>query len=286
MKSPQKSHDKKLDTDYKITWCPGCPNFRILEGAKLAISSLMKQGYKQTDFAMGCGVGCHGKIFDYLNISGLYGLHGRAIPTATGIKLGNPNLKVLAFAGDGDTYSEGLQHFISAGKHNIDITLLVHDNQSFSLTTGQPTPTSEKGFKSKVEKAGKQTNPVNPLELALASGITFIARANARDPIGTAKIIEQAIKHKGFALVEIIQDCIVFNVPINNRDDHMYYVEKPASTREEAFKLFQEYDYNIGDGKIALGVLWQDTSRPTLEDTMPMLSKLQKTKTLWKKVKK
>ncbi|MFH1802293.1 MAG: thiamine pyrophosphate-dependent enzyme [archaeon] len=279
--------NKKLDTDYKITWCPGCPNHRILEAAKIALTNLNKQGYDQKSFAMATGIGCHGKLFDYLNISGFYGLHGRTIPTAIGLKLGNPNLNVIAFAGDGDTYSEGLQHFVSAGKHNSNVTLFVHDNQAFSLTTGQPTPTSEKGFKNKVDLGGvKQTNPINPLMLALSSGISFIARANARDPEQTAKIMEQAIKHKGFSYVEIIQDCIVFNIPIINRGKNMYYLDKTPTTKEEAMKVMQEYDYNISDSKIALGVFWQE-SRPTLEDQFPQLQNIIKKKVQgWKGLKR
>jgi 2-oxoglutarate/2-oxoacid ferredoxin oxidoreductase subunit beta len=279
--------NKKLNTEYKISWCPGCPNFRILEAAKIAISSLIKQGYKQENFAMACGIGCHGKIFDCLNISGFNGLHGRTIPTAIGLKLGNPNLNVIAFAGDGDTYSEGMEHFVSAGKHNANITLFVHDNQSFSLTTGQPTPTSERGFKNKIDFSGtKQTNPLNPLMLAFSSGITFIARANARDPQQTAKIMEQAIKHKGFAFVEIIQDCIVFNKEISNRDKNMYYLDKIPKTKEESIKLMQEYDYNIGNGKIALGVFWQEI-RPTLDDQFPQLQNIIKKKVQgWKGLKR
>jgi 2-oxoglutarate/2-oxoacid ferredoxin oxidoreductase subunit beta len=290
MKTTTNQHDKKLDTKYNITWCPGCPNFRILEAAKLAITSICKkQTLSPKNFAMATGIGCHGKIFDYLNISGLYGLHGRTIPTAMGIKLGNPNLKVIAFAGDGDTYSEGLQHFISAGKHNSDISLFVHDNQSFSLTTGQPTPTSEKGFKNKVDFQGiKQTNPINPMVLALSAGITFIARVNARDTQGTAKIMEQAINHKGFSFVEIIQDCIVFNIPINNRDKNMHYLDKTPTTKDEAMKLMQEYDYNIPteNQKIALGVFWQE-ARPTLEDQFPQLQNIIKKKVQgWKGLKR
>ena len=114
---------KKLDTKYSITWCPGCPNFKILDATKIALTRLMKKGYNAKDFAMVTGIGCHGKIFDYINLSGIYGLHGRAIPIAQGVKLGNPNLHVLAFAGDGDVYSEGISHFIHAGKQNSDITL-------------------------------------------------------------------------------------------------------------------------------------------------------------------
>jgi 2-oxoglutarate ferredoxin oxidoreductase subunit beta len=287
----QTETNKKLNTSNKISWCPGCPNFRILEAIKIALTNLMSQGYKQENFAMACGIGCHGKIFDYLNISGFNGLHGRTIPNAIGLKLGNPNLNVIAFAGDGDTYSEGMEHFVSAGKHNANVALFVHDNQSFSLTTGQPTPTSEKGFKNKIDFGGiRQSNPINPLMLAFSSGISFIARANARDPQQTAKIMEQAIKHKGFAFVEIIQDCIVFNVPINNRDKSMYYLDKIPATKESALQLMQEYDYNIPAEnqqiKIPLGIFWKE-ERITLEDQFPQLQSIIKNKVQgWKNLKR
>jgi len=105
----------KLKTKEIITWCPGCPNFLILESAKKAFASLIDKGLKQENIVITTGIGCHAKIFDYLNVNGIYGLHGRVIPTALGIKLGNPDLTVVGFAGDGDTYSEGMAHFIHAG---------------------------------------------------------------------------------------------------------------------------------------------------------------------------
>src|SRR3989338_9906922 len=142
---------EKLQTTMPVTWCPGCTNVAVLTALKKAIAKFIDEGARQEDFAMVTGIGCHGKIFDYMNISGIYGLHGRVIPTAFGIKLGNPKLKVLGFSGDGDAYAEGIEHFIHAFRYNADMTYIVHDNQTFSLTTGQSTPTSAQGFKSKAE---------------------------------------------------------------------------------------------------------------------------------------
>jgi len=275
----------RVDTKAMITWCPGCPNFEILKAVKLAINNLMKKGNKLQSFAMATGIGCHGKIFDYLNISGVYSLHGRPLPTAMGIKMGNPSLRVLAFAGDGDMYSEGVSHLVHAGRYNSDITLIVHDNQSFSLTTGQATPTSQKGYKSKAEPLGKLGVPLNPLKLALASNVTFIARTNARDVKHTAEIIEQAINHKGFSFVEVIQDCLVFNLDVNNRDKRMYKISNKKRTKAEALRLAEKYDYNLGKGRIPLGVIYKET-RKTFEDSWPQLQLLQKKRKGWKCLKK
>jgi len=280
--------DKKgvdLRTEKKITWCPGCPDHVILESSRRAILSLMKQGYKREDFAMVCGVGCHGKIFDYLNISGVYGLHGRAIPTAIGVKIGNPNLNMLVFAGDGDTYSEGMAHFIHACRFNPDLTLIVNDNQAFSLTTGQATPTSQLGYKTKAEPLGEFNQPINPIHLALSSGASFVARCNARDIEHTQKIIEEAVKHKGFSFVEIIQDCIVFNLEVNDRDSRMYKLSDKDRSLKKALFLSQEFDYNFGKGKIPLGIFYKH-HRNSLHEEWPMLIKLRKLKIGWKGLKR
>jgi len=256
------------------TWCPGCPNFMILESVKQTLAKLTSEGYKHEGFSMTTGIGCHAKMFDYLNISGVYGLHGRVIPVCEGMKLGNPNLTVLGFAGDGDTYSEGMAHFIHAGKFNADFTLIVHDNQSFSLTTGQPTPTSQQGYKSKAIPMGEPDRPLNPIKLALATGTSFIARCNAKDIKHTAEVLEKAIKHKGLSFIEIIQDCLVFNLDANNKDKLMYKI-KDNKDKKAAEKIADEYDYNNHTGKIALGVIYQE-QKPTLADKWPELSKLKK----------
>jgi 2-oxoglutarate ferredoxin oxidoreductase subunit beta len=226
----------------------------ILESVKKAIAS---SGFKQEDFSMATGIGCHAKIFDYINISGVYGLHGRVIPTCLGMTLANPKLKVIGFAGDGDTYSEGMAHFIHAGRFNPNMTLIVHDNQSFSLTTGQPTPTSQKGYISKASPDGEKNYPINPIKLALASGIKFVARTNARDINHTAKIIEAAIKHKGFSFVEIIQDCLIFNTDMNAKDNLMYKI-KENKNKKIAEVLADKWNYNSKKGKIPLGILYSE----------------------------
>ncbi|MBT6995696.1 2-oxoacid:ferredoxin oxidoreductase subunit beta [Candidatus Woesearchaeota archaeon] len=250
----------KIETKCENTWCPGCYNFMILNSIKKTIKK-----FNQKDFAMVTGIGCHAKIFDYLNLSGFYGLHGRVLPTMLGIKLGNPKLNVIGFAGDGDTYSEGLSHFISAGRYNSNITLFVHDNQSFSLTTGQVTPTSQQGFKSKAEPLGNINKPLDPLKLALASGATFVARCNSKDINHTAKIMEQAIKHEGFSFVEIIQTCVIFNKEMDNLTKYTYKVNNKTNMKK-ALQLANKWDYNSAKGKIPVGIIYKE-KRKTLEST-------------------
>jgi 2-oxoglutarate ferredoxin oxidoreductase subunit beta len=262
---------KNLSTTQPITWCPGCPNFMILESVKKTISNLISKGAKQEDFAIVTDIGCNSKIYDYLNLSGIYGLHGRAIPTALGVTLGNPKLKVLAFSGDGGAYSEGLSHFVSAGRFNSNMTLIVHDNQSFSLTTGQATPTSQQGYKSKSEPLGEFNFPLNPIKLALASNFSFIARCNARDIQHTSEILEKAIKHNGFSYIEIIQDCLIFNLESNNKDKLMYKIPDNKD-KAKAEKFANEWDYNSKSGKIPLGIIFQE-QRPTLQEEWPQLKK-------------
>lgn len=247
----------KLSTKEKITWCPGCYNFMILESVKKAIIDLINSNkYRKKDFAIVTGIGCHGKIFDYLNLNGFYGLHGRVIPTAFGISIANPKLKIIGFGGDGDTYSEGIGHFISAFRYNPNITMIVHNNQTFSLTTGQSTPTSQKGYKSNVNLKGESNLPLNPIKIALASGATFIARCNPADINFTSSIIKKAIEHKGFAYIEIMQKCLIFNKEMNFIEKNMYKI-KTNKNYNKALKIADKWNYNSKKGKIALGVIYK-----------------------------
>jgi len=144
----------------KITWCPGCPNFAILAAFKQAMAEMDKAKEINPDnIVVGAGIGCHGKTTDYLNLNTFTGLHGRIIPAATGIKLGNNKLKVIAFSGDGDSYAEGLDHLIHAAKRNTNITLIIHNNETFALTTGQATPPAKKVLKAKQRRMGAWKSP-------------------------------------------------------------------------------------------------------------------------------
>jgi len=255
----------KLKTKEEITWCPGCPNYMILEAFKQTVAGFIDtKKCKQSDFAMVTDIGCHAKIFDYLNLSGIYGLHGRSIPTALGISIANPKLKVVAFAGDGAVYSEGMEHFIHAFRYNSNMTLILHDNQSFSLTTGQSTPTSQKGFITKVKPKGEENEPFNPIRIAIACGANFVARTNARDISHMTEVFTKAIEHKGFSFVEVIQDCLIFNLDANNKDKYMYKIEDNYDY-EKAKKIAEEFNYNSKEGKIPLGIIFS-TLKPTLQE--------------------
>lgn len=210
-----------LSTASPITWCPGCPNNAILVAFRAAITELCASGASRAEnFAAVAGIGCHGKITDYLNINTFECLHGRAIPTATGMKIANPDLDVAVFSGDGDSYSEGLNHLLHAAARNVDITVFIHDNQVFALTTGQSTATSPKGYKGNSRPEGSVEDPFRPLPLLLAAGASFVARTYAGDIAFTKEIMKAAIAHKGFAFVDIIQPCITF---LDTRD---YYKER------------------------------------------------------------
>jgi 2-oxoglutarate ferredoxin oxidoreductase subunit beta len=200
-----------LATYAENTWCPGCGNFGILGAFKKAVRQLEAGGMDRRDLVVVAGIGQHGKIFDYLNLSGFYGLHGRSVATAQGIKLANPRLKVVVFVGDGDTYGEGLSHVVFAAKRNSDITVIVHNNGAYGLTTGQATPTSVKGFHGPSTPRGSVEEPFNPLMLMLSAGATFVARGYAAKLDHLTDLFVRAITHEGFSLVDVLQPCVTFN---------------------------------------------------------------------------
>jgi 2-oxoglutarate ferredoxin oxidoreductase subunit beta len=239
---------KDLSTNAEVTWCPGCGNFGILNALKKTIKKLDDKGVKQNHIVISSGIGCHGKIFDYVGLSGLYSIHGRSMATVQGIKLGNPDLKVVAFAGDGDAYGEGIAHMIFAAKRNADVTIVVHDNGTYALTTGQFSPTSKKGFKGPSMPKGNIESPLNPLSLLLEAGASFVARGYAGKIGHLSDILTDAIMHEGFSVVDVLQPSVVFNNTYKLYNEITEIFSKPAGSLEEAIKLVKDFKNRIPIG--------------------------------------
>ncbi len=256
-----------LSTSAKITWCPKCYNFQILEGVKKVLERKIKSEKDRQKYAIVSGIGCHAKIFDYLNLNGINTLHGRVLPMCLGMKIARPDLTVIGFSGDGDAYAEGMEHLIHTARYNSNFKYIVHNNQVFALTVGQPTPTTEIGFKGKTIPQGVKLPPLNPIKLMLASGATFVARVFA-DSKQVEYVLKQALKHKGFAFIEVLQPCIIFH-PDAGYKEKTYSLEKTKhdkSNFRQAWKKAEEFDYNTIK-KIPVGIFYQ-TKKPVFEEVV------------------
>jgi 2-oxoglutarate ferredoxin oxidoreductase subunit beta len=257
-----------LGTYAQNTWCPGCGNFAILNSIKAVLSSLAQEGLPLENVVLVSGIGCHAKIVDYINANSFYSIHGRVVPPAEGIKLSQPGLKVIGFAGDGDAYGEGLEHLVFAAKRNIDITMVVHNNRVYGLTTGQYTPTSPLGFRGRSTPFGTNELPINPLEVMLASGATFISRGTSHGIELLKTIFKEAILHKGFALVDVLQVCVTYYNLYEYYDKKVYELkDHDYSDYDKALGKIREWDYN-SDKPIALGVFYKK-ELATFEDRLP-----------------
>ena len=265
----------KLETYAKNTWCPGCGNFAILNAMKMALGELNAEGIPLENIVLVSGIGCHAKIVDYLNVNSFYSIHGRAVPAAEGIKLANPDVKVIGFAGDGDAYGEGIEHLVFAAKRNIDITMIIHNNRVYGLTTGQYTPTSPLSFRGRSTPQGTVEGPINPLEIMLASGATYLARGTSHGIELLKKIFKEAILHKGFSLVDVLQVCVTYFNMYEYYDKRVYELKDHNSQDYyQALNKIREWDYNK-DASIALGTFYKKEI-PTFEDRF-FLNKKPKT---------
>ena len=212
----------------ETAWCPGCGNFGILQAVKKA---LVKVGLEPYQVLMVSGIGQAAKLPHYMKCNLFNGLHGRTLPVATGVKIVNPNLTVIAIGGDGDGYSEGGNHFMHAIRRNIDVTYLVHDNQIYGLTKGQASATSDEGFVTKTTPMGAFSKPLNPIALAISQGISFVGRGFSGDIEHLSGLIAEAIDNRGFSLVDILQPCVTFN----RVNTYQWY-------RKRVYKLDSSYD--------------------------------------------
>lgn len=199
---------KEFETKQFPTWCPGCGDFGIWTALK---NAFVAQGLAPHQIVTVFGIGCSGNMASFLNTYGFHGLHGRAIPAATAIKLCNHKLPVVAISGDGDGYGIGLGHLLHAMRRNIDITVVVHNNQVYGLTKGQTSPTSEKGFTTKSTPFGVIETPIDPIALAISIGATYVARGYSGNVKQLTELIVGGMQHKGFSLIDVLQPCVTYN---------------------------------------------------------------------------
>ena len=246
----------------KPVWCPGCGDFAVLNAITKALA-FMELPREQV--ALITGIGCSSRIAAYTGVYGFHGVHGRALALASGLRAARPDMKVLVAGGDGDGLSIGGNHFIHTMRRNINITHIAQNNQVYGLTKGQYSPTSQKGYKSKTSPYGAIEPPINPMTHALAGEASFVSRTFAGDREHMVRIFKEAIQHRGYALVDVLQPCIIFN-RVNTYEWYgarVYDVEEDGHDRRDksaAWRLAQ-----LWGEKIPIGVLYQE-ERPTYED--------------------
>ncbi len=255
----------------RMQWCPGCGNFGLIGALKGALADLGKELH---EVVIVSGIGCSGKSPHYVNTYGFEGLHGRPVPVASGIKMANPKLTVIAEGGDGDGYQEGTQHFIHVMRRNHDITYLVHDNQIYGLTTGQASATSLVGAKTKTTPFGNLEIPFNPILTAIDGGATYVARGFSGDVGHLKELIKGAIQHKGFSLVDIFQPCVTFN-RLNTYDwfrERVYKLEEANHNPKDKKAAREKADEDIATdyNMVPIGLFYKE-ERPAYEDQLPQV---------------
>jgi 2-oxoglutarate/2-oxoacid ferredoxin oxidoreductase subunit beta len=256
-----------LTTPCLPNWCPGCGDIAIWAAFK---NAAVKEDWNNNNTALVAGIGCHGHLLNFTKLTSFEGLHGRAIPVATGIKLANHKLNVFVFTGDGDCFAEGGNHFIHACRRNHNISVFIHDNAIYGLTTGQTAPTSPHGYKSKSTPSGNPDYPVNPLTLALAAGATFIARGYAGNIPQLTELMIKANEHQGISILDILQPCITWNKEFTPQfyQQNTYYLDSShdVTNKEAAFKKALEW----GEKQIPLGIFYQSNT-PSYESQLPQI---------------
>jgi 2-oxoglutarate ferredoxin oxidoreductase subunit beta len=262
--TPSTTSDRTAE-DYKSgvkpTWCPGCGDFGVLNAV---YNSLRTKGYAPQDVVLVSGIGCSSRLPFFSSTYGFHTIHGRSMPIATGIKVANPRLKVLALGGDGDAFAIGGGHFIHAARRNLDICYVIMDNSIYGLTKGQTSPTSMVGFITKTTPKGTPDRPVNPLQIALASGATFVARAFSGKPKELADLIVQGIDHRGFAIIDAYSPCPTFN-KVNT---FKYYRDQALELPKDhnASDVMQAWARAQSTDPVYLGVLYRAEGESSFEE--------------------
>ncbi len=274
-----------FQTDVHNDWCPGCGDFGILKAIQMALADLKIEKHNVAIFS---GIGCSAKTVHYVDTYGIHTLHGRVVPFATGAKLANPGLEVIAVGGDGDGLGIGAGHFVNAGRRNLDMCYMIFDNGVYGLTKGQASPTLKLGLKPKSLPTPNINDAVNPLWLALASGATFVARGYSFDIKHLRELIARGVKHRGYAFIDVLQPCPTYN-NLNTKDwyggedrvvegkkiPRVYKLEERGvdpvvhAFEETEAKQLQALKYALqwGDA-IPIGVFYQNEQLPTFEDRL------------------
>lgn len=247
----------------KPNWCPGCGDFSVQAAIQRAAAN---SGLEPHELAVISGIGCSGRISGYINTYGFHGIHGRSLPLAQGVKMANRDLTVIAAGGDGDGFAIGMGHTVHAIRRNIDITYIVMDNQIYGLTKGQTSPRSGVGFKTNSTPQGSIEPAVNPMELALTSGATFVAQSFSSDLKDLTTLIEAGMNHNGFAFINVFSPCITYN-KINTYDwfrEHLTKLETIEGynyeNREQAMQTLMEHQ------GLVTGLIYQDKQRQSFQD--------------------
>lgn len=257
---------KELNTVLKPDWCPGCGDFAILNGLKAAFADAAMDPFNTLVVS---GIGCSSKLPHWIKSYGFHTLHGRALPVAQGARMANHELNIVVITGDGDGYGIGMGHLMHAMRRNMRIAVIAHNNQTYGLTTGQTSPTSDLGYKSKSTPLGNAEVPVNPIALGIVGGATYVARAFAGDVKHLKLILTNAFKHNGFAIVDVFQPCVTFN-KVNTYDyfrERTYKLEDSGHNpkdKEAALKKAFEHD------KLPIGLFYEE-GRATFEGQHPAL---------------
>lgn len=246
---------QSFKSDLRPVWCPGCGDFAVLSAILRALPELELAPHQ---VALVSGIGCSSRLPAYTSLYGFHGVHGRALPLASGLKLARPDLTVLAAGGDGDGFSIGGNHFVHACRRNVDMTYLVMDNSVYGMTKGQASPTTQADWTgSKLTPEGPGVAPFRPLEMALSSGASFIARAFSGDPLELTRQLCAAIEHKGFSFVHILSPCVTYR-PEQKEWRKLIHpsFDRPTADRREAFLKL------LDDDGFASGILYQGTAAP------------------------
>ena len=251
---------------FETAWCPGCGNFNILDSLKNALTDLRLDPH---DVLMVGGIGQAAKLPQYISANSFCGLHGRSVPPAAAAKIVNPRLTVIINSGDGDSYGEGGNHFIHNIRRNIDIAHFIHDNQVYGLTKGQASPTADPGSVTPVQVEGNLNIPFNPVLMAIAAGAGFVARSFSGKPDHLREMMKQAIRFKGYAMVDILQPCVSFN-KINTfawYNQRVYELDGAYDNTDRAAAMIKSMEF--GD-RIPIGVLYQK-EQPTFHEQHEVL---------------